>query len=122
MLIQNTEPGTFLRLSLYNTRLLTRKNSFSTLRGGGLLLEVALAWAVSTGFHAPVIWFPAFLAGATGLLLGADFAIGVRNTMIELKVIDTMEDSRDNSSEAREQEGESRDEEGEGGATTGMAG
>lgn len=119
MLIRNTEPGTFLRLSLYNTRLLVRKSPFSTFRGGGLLVGVTMAYAAGAGFGSSIRWFPAFLASAFGLLLGMDCIVGVRNTLTELKVIDSIGDSRDYGSEARPQEGKSRDEEGEGGAMAG---
>ena len=106
MLIKGTEPGTFARLAYHNTRLLTNNGNRATLGFGGALLTTVLAWGTVWIFRFPVWYYPvAWVLILTGLLT-ADSVIGIRNTLMELKVLDSLGDHYDHRCETCEEEGE----------------
>ncbi len=113
MLIRGTEPGTFIRLVYHNTKPLTVNRPVATFRFGGLLWAVGITWAFSLWLNIDVIWFPLGVVYALLVFLLGDVLIGTWNTLLELKVLDSIGDHHDHSSEAGDEEGE-QGEEGEG--------
>lgn len=115
MLIKNTEPMTFVRLVYHNTKPLTVNRLAATFRFGGLLIAVVIAWCgcVVTGLS--VLWFPAYLVLVMLALLALDTTIGLCNTLLELRVLDTMEvgDGKRSTASAEEDE-QGEGDEGEG--------
>lgn len=90
MLIKGCEPKTYFRLVYYNTKPLTTSTRTGTFKFGGLLVSVLTSYFIVLGFHLPFPWFMAVLASMMLLLLCFDTALGMYNTNIELKVLDTI--------------------------------
>lgn len=102
-------------MALFNTHLVTRRNFFCTFRPGGIAVNLGIAYGISVLRHTPLVELPVMVAVVFASALTVDFLFGVKNTMTELHVIDTLGGSNGNSGEARKEEGRPRGEEGEGG-------
>lgn len=113
-MIRGTEPGTFARLVYHNTRPLTVNRPSATFRPGGILLTTVCAWGGCAIFGASVWWYPLFFVAVLAALLLADTLTGIYNTLLELKVLDSLPSGghRDHGCETCDEE----DEQGEEGA------